>query len=113
MQAVWLEMRHAAAWPRRDGLAKWIARGKSSSESLLLVLEVAAGEFLLELLDATGGIHEGLLAGEEWVGSGPNFHSHLGDGGAHGHDVLTTVGDLAVVVLGVDVLLHGEAPNLT
>ena len=27
---------------------------------------------------------------------------------AHGHDVLTSVGDLAVVVLGVDVLLHGE-----
>ena len=86
---------------------------KTTSESLLLVLEVAAGEFLLELLDAAGGVHEGLLAGEEWVGSGPNFHSHLGDGGAHGHDVLTSVGDLAVVVLGVDVLLHGEAPNLT
>ena len=77
MQAVWLEMRHAAAWPRRD-VGKVDREGKSSSESLLLVLEVAAGEFLLELLDATGGIHEGLLAGEEWVGSGPNFHSHLG-----------------------------------
>ena len=112
MQAVWLVMEHAAAWPRRDGL-EVDREGKSSSESLLLVLEVAAGEFLLELLDAAGGVHEGLLAGEEGVGSGPNFHSHLGDGSAHGHDVLTSVGDLAVVVLGVDVLLHGEAPNLT
>ncbi len=87
--------------------------GKSSSESLLLVLEVAARKFLLELLNAAGGVHKRMLAGEEWVGSGPNFHSHLRDGGAHGHDVLTSVGDLAVVVLGVDVLLHGEAPDLT
>ena len=80
---------------------------------LLLVLEVAASKLLLELLNSAGGVHEGLLAGEEWVGSGPNFHSHFGDGGAHGHDVLTAVGDLAVVILGVDVLLHGEAPDLT
>ncbi len=86
---------------------------KSSSESLFLVFEVSARKFLLELLDASGGVHEGLLAGEEWVRARPNFHGHFGDGGAHGHDVLTSVGDFAVVVLGVDVLLHGEAPDLT
>ena len=62
---IWLEMRRRGMAALISG--KWIAR--KILEQIFLVLEVAAGEFLLELLDATSGIHEGLLAGEEWVGS--------------------------------------------
>ena len=42
---------------------------RTSSESLFLVLEVAARKSLLELLNTASGVHKGMLAGEEWVRS--------------------------------------------
>ena len=67
-----------------------------------------ATELAVEALDATGGVDELLLTGEEGVRAGPDFDRQRGDGGADGHDDLAAEVHLALgVVLGMNVGLHG------
>src|SRR5690606_32674008 len=72
---------------------------------------VAVAEALLELLDATFGVDEALLAGEERVVAGPHVDVQLGLRAVGLHDDLAVADDLAGHHLGVDVLLHRLRPR--
>ena len=85
-------------------------RERQTRELLLLcVVEVLAGELLLEAFNATERIDEGLLASEEGMRAAPHFNVERRHGRADGHDDLAAEGHLAIgVVLRVDFLLHDK-----
>jgi len=64
-------------------------------------------ELLVEFFNATGGIHNLLLAGVEGVAGGADFHVQgLAQGGFGGEGVAAGAGDLKVFVFGVDTGFH-------
>src|ERR1017187_2614173 len=46
---------------------------------------VGLGILAAETLDASGGVHQLLLAGEKWVAGGANFHADVALVGRTGH----------------------------
>ena len=63
-------------------------------------------ETLVELCNASAGIHQLLLAGEEGVTLGANLHADILLGGAGLDHVAASTGDGGVLVLGMDSFLH-------
>src|SRR5271165_7180510 len=69
---------------------------------------VGLGVLAAETLDAAGGVHQLLLAGEEWVAGGADFHADVALVGRTGHKCVAARAMHAhFVVNGMDGCLHG------
>ena len=64
------------------------------------------GKTLLELINASACINKLLLAGEEGMALGTNFHADILLGGAGLDHVTAGTGDGGLLVVGMDALLH-------
>jgi hypothetical protein len=67
---------------------------------------VGSAELLAEAFDATGGIDELLLAGEERVAGTTDIDVDLGDRAAGDEGVATGAVDVAISIFGVDFRFH-------
>jgi hypothetical protein len=69
---------------------------------------VGSAELLAEAFDATGGIDELLLAGEERVAGTTDIDVDLGDRAAGDEGVATGAVDVAISIFGVDFGFHEQ-----
>ena len=103
--------RKRPAWRRTLKRPPRIKRGGRSpaqtyaGSKLLAELRV----LLAEAVDAAGGVHEALLAGEEGMAGGADFGvDGLALGGKHFDDVAAGADELGLVHFGMDALFHGK-----
>ena len=76
--------------------------GTSPQDTCLLVQT----KLLVEAADTATGVHHLLLAGEEGVTLGANFHADILLGGAGGDHVAASAGDGSLLIVGMYILLH-------
>ena len=71
---------------------------------------VGPAEFLAEAFDASGRIHEFLLAGKEWMALAADVDVDLGKRAAGGKRVSAGAMDAAGLITRVDFGFHGKTP---
>lgn len=94
--------------PRVGGASKLHIPRRSASEQWLFCGRFRLGVLAAEALDASGGVHELLLAGEERVAIGADFDVYVALVGGPGHELVAAGAVHAdLLVMRVDCCLHG------
>ena len=84
------------------------------SESGVISYSDVSAQIVLpvELVHAAAGVHQLLLAGEERVALGANFHGDVLTGGTGLDHVAAGAADGGPIVLGMDAFLHVISPHI-
>ena len=83
---------------------------QKNGTSLLLQQLLVQTKLLVEAADASAGIHDLLLAGEEGVALGANFYLDVALSRASLDDIAAGAPDGGLIVVGMQSFLHGVSP---